>query len=386
MQVIVKLTNQCNLRCRYCSEGDSETNHYLSEEIWKKLVDELPELMAFKNDEKINILWHGGEPLIFPKQKLCKFMDYAKEKLQNYKLEFSMQTNGYAIDDEWMDIFRQYDIAVGMSLDGYKALHDAGRRTALGEGSYDKVVVNLKKLQSVGMEVGTLMVLDTAEAIDVEKLFACIIECGGDIKIHPVIPCGRAYGKDNMDELNQNYFRLMQDLFVRCVQTEEEIAISPLKELLEAIIADNDISECSFSGDCGDSFICIYSDGAVGVCGRRLPNKTYEYGSLYENSLLDLYKSDLARQIRARGDYLQEHDCKECKYWKWCHGGCTFEAVNTTGKIYASYAGCEYRKQLIDYLIEKGMPMLKEKLIQQRKLYRQVINSKKRMLQDIENA
>lgn len=386
MQVIVKLTNQCNLRCRYCSEGDSETNHYLSEEIWQKLVDELPELMAFKNDEKINILWHGGEPLIFPKQKLCKFMDYAKEKLQNYKLEFSMQTNGYAIDDEWMDIFRQYDIAVGMSLDGYKALHDAGRRTALGEGSYDKVVVNLKKLQSVGMEVGTLMVLDTAEVIDVEKLFACIIECGGDIKIHPVIPCGRAYGKDNMDELNQNYFRLMQDLFVRCVQTEEEIAISPLKELLEAIIADNDISECSFSGDCGDSFICIYSDGAVGVCGRRLPNKTYEYGSLYENSLLDLYKSDLARQIRARGDYLQEHDCKECKYWKWCHGGCTFEAVNTTGKIYASYAGCEYRKQLIDYLIEKGMPMLKEKLIQQRKLYRQVINSKKRMLQDIENA
>ena len=113
MQVIVKLTNQCNLRCRYCSEGDSETNHYLSEEIWQKLVDELPELMAFKNDEKINILWHGGEPLIFPKQKLCKFMDYAKEKLQNYKLEFSMQTNGYAIDDEWMDIFRQYDIAVG---------------------------------------------------------------------------------------------------------------------------------------------------------------------------------------------------------------------------------------------------------------------------------
>ena len=49
MQVIVKLTNQCNLRCRYCSEGDSETNHYLSEEIWQKLVDELPELMAFKN-------------------------------------------------------------------------------------------------------------------------------------------------------------------------------------------------------------------------------------------------------------------------------------------------------------------------------------------------
>ena len=386
MQVIVKLTNQCNLRCRYCSEGDSEGENYLSFELGKKMIDELPELLEFRHDKRVNILWHGGEPLLYPQHTLCNLMDYAKNILSSYEVSFSLQTNGYAIDASWIEIFKTYNISVGMSLDGYKAIHDAGRCTKAGTGSYDKVCENLKKMQSAGMTVGVLMVLDTTSTIDVDKLFDCIIEFGGDIKIHPVIPCGRAVHQDNVGAVHQCYVQLMKDLFVRCMQSNEEISISPLKELLEAIVSDTDIKECSFSGDCGDSFICIYSDGSVGVCGRRLVDKSYEYGSLYNSNLLALYKSDLARQIRDRGIYLSENDCKECPYWKWCHGGCTFETVNETGKIFKRYSYCQYRKKLIDYLIEEGLPMLKEKLIRQRNLYRQGLSSKKNILKDISNA
>ena len=81
MQVIVKLTNQCNLRCRYCSEGDSEDDNYLSFELGKKMIDELPELLEFRHDKRVNILWHGGEPLLYPRHTLCNLMDYAKNYL-----------------------------------------------------------------------------------------------------------------------------------------------------------------------------------------------------------------------------------------------------------------------------------------------------------------
>lgn len=386
MQVIVKLTNQCNLRCRYCSEGNPEEAQYLDMEIGKKMLNELPALLDLKKDKKINILWHGGEPLLYPRQNLCQLMDHAKEVLAGYELKFSMQTNGYGIDDDWLDVFRRYDISVGLSMDGYRELHDAGRQTPEGQGSYDRVFANLQRMQAAGMKAGVLMVLDTTAPIDVDKLMEQIIKCGGDIKIHPVMPCGRAADREDIEKINQCYIALLQELFVRCVQSEAAINISPLRELLEAIIADSNVGECSYSGTCGENFICVYSDGSVGVCGRRLADKTFEYGRLQESSLLDLYQSALAQQVRGRADYLAEHDCKDCAYWQWCHGGCTFEAMNMTGDVFTKYPLCRYRKQLIDYLIEEGLPLLKEKLIRQRSLYRQIIKRKKEILKDIENA
>ena len=59
MQVIVKLTNACNLRCKYCSEGDYEVVSNLSFRLLQKLVDDLPELLDNVGEKSIDFLWHG---------------------------------------------------------------------------------------------------------------------------------------------------------------------------------------------------------------------------------------------------------------------------------------------------------------------------------------
>ena len=130
MQVIVKLTNACNLRCKYCSEGDYEVVSNLSFRLLQKLVDDLPELLDNIGEKSIDFLWHGGEPLCYPKEILCKAMDYALEKLSTkYGVSFSMQSNGTLINDAWIRVIKQYNIHLGISLDGYKELHDSRRLT-----------------------------------------------------------------------------------------------------------------------------------------------------------------------------------------------------------------------------------------------------------------
>lgn len=79
MNFIVKVTTQCNFHCDYCSEGNQEPQ-FLSLELFKKLVDEIPEIV--KANKEVEILWHGGEPLLWGLKRLDAAMNYAEKKVK----------------------------------------------------------------------------------------------------------------------------------------------------------------------------------------------------------------------------------------------------------------------------------------------------------------
>ena len=62
MEIVVKLTTGCNLRCVYCSEGN-KAPQVLKKEFLYKLIDELPDFLEEHQDRDITLLWHGGEPM-----------------------------------------------------------------------------------------------------------------------------------------------------------------------------------------------------------------------------------------------------------------------------------------------------------------------------------
>ena len=57
MQIIVKLTTNCNLNCIYCSEGDKKAVT-LKKEMLFKAIDELPLLLDKINDLNCNKKLH----------------------------------------------------------------------------------------------------------------------------------------------------------------------------------------------------------------------------------------------------------------------------------------------------------------------------------------
>lgn len=379
MQIIVKLTTNCNLNCIYCSEGDKKAVT-LKKEMLFKAIDELPLLLDKINDKNITLLWHGGEPLSVGKEYLTEVMQYATEKLKNYHIKFLIQTNGTLIDDEWISIFCKFKVGIGISLDGYKELHDNNRLTKNGEATFDLIVKNMQKLKNAGVNYGTLMVLNTSSQINMEALTKCIEEYDLHPKIHSVIACGRASEVDSV-AVYENYVELMKELYRYCMESDRNIIMEPLNELMDTILGVDSVHECSFNGSCGVSFICIYADGSAGFCGRAEHEKDdFTYGSLEDKNLLELYESVNAQRIRSRQQYLKEHDCYGCNYWHLCHGGCAFEAVTATGSLYSKYVNCGMRKSLLDFLQTEGLQLLKEKLIRQKGRYRTLISEKNKLI------
>ena len=386
MQLIVKLTNSCNLCCSYCSEGNQIQKFALNKTLLFKLIDDVPALMDLKKHKNIDFLWHGGEPLTYPKKDLCDVMDYALEKLAlRYNVKFLAQTNLTLLDDEWLAIIKKYNIGIGVSLDGYQDLHDANRRTVDGKPTYQVVYDNIIKLKEHDVIPGLLMVLNTCQSIDVERLLGEIKALDVPCKIHAVIPCGNAEGRKDIKNITANYVLLLKEIYKKLFEEEQQVIIEPLNNLMDAIIGKETIKECSFAGTCGESFLCIYNDGSVGFCGRRADEFDLKYGNLQDSTLLELYKTANAQRIRMRQTFLKENDCKNCNCFDLCHGGCTFEAAVAKGVPEAKYPHCEERKQLIEFLKTEGLVILKKFLIKEKRRYLTSIAKKKELLRELEN-
>ena len=387
MEIVVKLTTGCNLRCVYCSEGDKPLV-VLKKEYLYKLIDELPAFLDAHHDKKITLLWHGGEPMTVGTVYLQQVMDYAREKLQGYELSFQMQTNLTLLDEKWIELIKAYQIGVGVSVDGYQELHDANRFDKEGKPTFAMVTKNMDRLQEASIHFGTLMVLNTEKEIDVDKLYDFIKSRDLHMKIHPVIPCGRAAGHPHAREIYDRYVDIMETLYeTAMVDLDFEGTIEPLEEMMRAILSDSHLGECSYNGSCGKNILCLFANGEMGFCGRAEQEKeNLGFGNIKNVSLQDMYESAHAKTIRSRQDFLKSHSCGRCSEWNLCRGGCSFEALNAFGTLEARYPNCEGRRRLIQYLKTKGLELLKKRLIANREKYRIIIKSRKKMLKDLENG
>ena len=383
MQIILKLTTACNLNCVYCSEGDCEAKT-LPQEFFFKLVDELPPVLEQIQSNDAEFLFHGGEPLLYGRENLKILIDYAKNNLKNFNVRFLMQSNGTLIDNEWIKFFKDENISVGISLDGYNELHDKNRRTKNNEPTAEKVLQNLKLMNDAGLHCGTLMVLNSDEKIDVDKLFDFIIENNLQPKIHSVVPCGRADDRKDTAKVYDAWVEIMKKLFEKSLESDTPKIIQPLDEILDAILGVASMRECSFNGTCAKNFISLYPDGEVGFCGRDNFARLLTYGNLKEKNLLELFNSANAQKIRDRQEYLKTHDCKNCTEWNLCFGGCAFEAVNFFGNINAKYPNCESRKKFLRWFKTDGLQIFKKSLIREKVKRRKIIKMKKNLLTEVD--
>jgi len=138
-QIILEVTEKCNLRCRYCIYNPSysqQRNHgskEMSIDIALKAIDHLESHSSSK--ERVGISFYGGEPLLrFPFMKEC--VRYAKRRIPGQKLFFSMTTNGTLVDRKISDFLAENEFAVHVSVDGPREIHDENRTSPDGAGSF----------------------------------------------------------------------------------------------------------------------------------------------------------------------------------------------------------------------------------------------------------
>lgn len=74
--------------------------------------------------------------------------------------KYFLQTNGFLINQEWIDFFKDSNINVGVSIDGPALIHNKNRKTLAGKDTFEKVFDSIKLLKKNKLDFGVLAVAD----------------------------------------------------------------------------------------------------------------------------------------------------------------------------------------------------------------------------------
>ncbi len=151
-QLILQVTQCCNLRCSYCTYSGSYKNRLHSNSIMT--IETAEQAIDFfmkrtKDIMNVSVSFYGGEPMLnLALIKHC--VDYIKKRYYGKSIDFGMTTNGTLLDVNSITFLANNRFDLIISLDGPKEIHDKNRRFAKnGEGSFSVIMDNIGIMKSL---------------------------------------------------------------------------------------------------------------------------------------------------------------------------------------------------------------------------------------------
>lgn len=149
---ILKLYRDCNMACTYCfvyRGADTVSLEGQPDRMGLDVVGAVARSLSWHSAEhglsRVNIVLHGGEPLLGGAAGLRNVAETVQESFDNpaTSLTMSMQTDGLLLTREGvLDVIKEFDIKTGVSIDGDKQAN-VRRVTRNGRETYDDVVENI---------------------------------------------------------------------------------------------------------------------------------------------------------------------------------------------------------------------------------------------------
>jgi len=337
----------CNLACDYCFYRPKKALYPEAPEprmttaVLQKLIGEYVHL-AGPNPV---FAWQGGEPAL-------RGLDFYREAVQLQQrlglpgqvVGNGFQTNGTLLDDEWAEFFAGYRFLVGVSLDGPKEFHDAHRRGADGEGSWERVIRGIQSLRRHGVEFNVLCMVTQESVRYPERLFRFFAD--EDLRYVQFIPLAEPGTKPLQAAAfsirPEEYGEFLCRLFDQWAsEWPPALHIRDFEEFL-TIYAGRPQVCCTFQETCG-AYCVVEHNGDVYACDFMVEPR-WKIGNLVGQPLGEILSSPLFAEFAAQKTRLGEQ-CKICKWLQLCHGGCPKHRLIAAPTVAAPSYFCEAYQQ-----------------------------------------
>jgi uncharacterized protein len=177
--VTFKVAARCNLNCSYCyvfNKGDTSWRRRparMSQEIFEAGIARLREACLRSGREQVSVTLHGGEPTLIGAGRARAFFAAARCGLEGVAdVRLVIQTNGTRLTREWVELFDEQRVDVGVSMDGPPTVHDRLRVDHRGRGSHRAVRRGVELLREGGVPFAVLSVVNfDADPLDVHEHF-----------------------------------------------------------------------------------------------------------------------------------------------------------------------------------------------------------------------
>lgn len=173
-QAYFEITNKCNLSCGYCyAIQKKEKAEYFAIVLYKNIIDKISENSVHKN---IEIIFHGGEPLLQSVDYYSHLFSYAKGVLNsnNKNVDFGIQSNLTLLNDDFLYLFKEFNVKISTSIDGIEDIHNKAR------GKWADTVGNFIKAKEFGISISPIVVCSRHNFNSIEDIFKLFSKLGVD--------------------------------------------------------------------------------------------------------------------------------------------------------------------------------------------------------------
>ena len=308
MILILEGALKCDRNCKYCyqkilhGEGtlnyDKEAIANTVKFLYKKYKDE--------------IVLHGGEPLLLPLQDIEYFLKLSYE----LSGESSICTNGLLINEDHIKLFKKYNTSVAVSIDGF---HPQNILRCTKEET-ERTLQNISILADENIPI-TIMIV--AHKLNYNHILDFIIKMSKIVKAFKV----------NHESLTP-YSIMPEELFLlwkklaKLQLLPSGIVIDPINLFVSNLLTNGETSECYNS-------LCDFN--CTQRAKRVMPN-----GEVYNCSVLPIQTPYSFKPSYKRYYILERTECRGCKFWNYCYGGCAAYYYNKDRYCYAFYKIYEY--------------------------------------------
>lgn len=318
LAVTIAPTLDCNFRCDYCFEEHLRVT--MSKTVQQALVAWVQEKAATIG--ALQVCWFGGEPMLptaFPVvEELSEaFLDLAQSRRINYRAE--IVTNGYFLNRAKVERLKSLGVEqIQITLDGPPVLHDRRRILLGGQGTFWRIMDNMKEI--VGMLPIQLRInVDRRNAGGTIDLLELLQREGISDKVNPYIAQvtngGSACGNIVESCFDGPDFAMMAaDLYREAAKRGLPLSRFPFR-----------IRGAYCTAERSNGFV-IAPSGSIFRCWEEVTsNPTGATGHLL-NGEQPFHKRNESRWLA--WNVFDKQECPSCEVLPACHGGCPLHSMN----------------------------------------------------------
>lgn len=350
VRVTVLTTLQCNFACDYCYQGDrgpgATVAPRMSMETARRVADWVGREVTRVRPQRLVLTFFGGEPLLntpvmFEIAERC----HATARAAGAQQALTLITNGLLLTPEIVERLLPLGLCgIKVTLDGDRETHDRARPLRGGQGTFDRIVDNMRRVAPlVPLTVGGNFDASTAETYPALLEFLRGQEFAGRIAevsfkpvirpvpaAHPgrVIPltdlgrnrtassgCGSGNGRANASVCDSCHFADDQMTFLRGETRRHGFATSDGVHM----------GPCDLYREHSHT---VGPDGSLFACPGFTGENAQSVGHIDREP--DPHQSGVAARVERLAPWRQ---CGDCAFVPVCGGGCAVAAHAELGDM-----------------------------------------------------
>jgi uncharacterized protein len=143
---VLKVHSRCDLACDHCYIYQHADQSWrgrpkaIAPDTVHAAAARIAEHVVAHRLRRVHLVLHGGEPLLLGPARMRSVLAQLRAAIEPVaELDLRLQTNGVLLTPALCDLFLEYGVQVGISLDGDAAANDRHRRFADGSSSHAQV-------------------------------------------------------------------------------------------------------------------------------------------------------------------------------------------------------------------------------------------------------